>query len=393
MLNYCIERKKKRDRRNIAADESGSQPKSGSSESDEDVFYECPDDIAAEGDKGESGDNTAVMGNDSKESATGSTDEQEVVREGVLRRCGDMTLLGSNVPLYIPVTQEPAPMTEDMLEQHAEALVKLGSNPEGAVLRARMQSACLFSDMEAFKAANPGASLSDFVRWYSPRDWIAPLVDQTTGQVIEEGHLSHRMQLPGNTWQEVWETARPTPAHRQKRLFDDTKEAEKELLSLLYEAEVAIARCVSLRKKFNLDHSAAGPLATSSGNESSHRRSSSTSGQPSGTRNQTAIDVNKFVLDLVDNPEVCIPGAGKGTVGKLVSQLFVDSMKESDTASEGEEDGERKFPSPAAREYILRTRHSRPTPASRLSPQRMFCVMAGNDFRLAGAFTHDTIFY
>lgn len=44
-------------------------------------------------------------------------------------------------------------MTEDMLEQHAEALVKLGSNPEGAVLRARMQSACLFSDMEAFKVS------------------------------------------------------------------------------------------------------------------------------------------------------------------------------------------------------------------------------------------------
>lgn len=454
MLNYCIERKKKRDRR--AADESGSQPKSGSSESDEDIFYECPDDVAAEGDRGEFGDNTAIVGNGSKECATSSTGEQEAGREGVLRRCGDMTLLGSSEPLYIPVTQEPAPMTEDMLEQHAEALVKLGSNPEGAVLRARMQSACLFSDMEAFKAANPGASLSDFVRWYSPRDWVAPLVDQTTGQVIEEGHLSHRMQLPGNTWQEVWETARPMPAHRQKRLFDDTKEAEKvlyyllslhpaemvkllmpilihcalahiidhahegprslttfleqtiskvasqlrgkepkykELLSLLYEAEVAIARCVSLRKKFNLDHGTADPSATSSGSGGSHRHASSVSAQLGGARNQTAIDVNKFVLDLVDNPEVSIPGAGKGSVGKLVSQLFVDSMKENDTASEGEENGECKFPSPAAREYILRTRHSRPTPAARLTPQRMFCVMAENDFRLAGAFTHDTIFY
>ncbi|KAL1434307.1 hypothetical protein MTO96_011935 [Rhipicephalus appendiculatus] len=298
MLNYCIERKKKRDRRNVAADESGSQPKSGSSESDEDIFYECPDDIAAEGDKGESGDNTAIVGNGSKESATSGTGEQEVVREGVLRRCGDMTLLGSSEPLYIPVTQEPAPMTEDMLEQHAEALVKLGSNPEGAVLRARMQSACLFSDMEAFKAANPGASLSDFVRCYQA----------TLGRRFGRLHV-------------------PMPAHRQKRLFDDTKEAEKvlyyllslhpaeivkllipilihcalahiidhahegprslttfleqtiskvasqlrgkepkykELLSLLYEAEVAIARCVSLRKKFNLDHGTADPSATSS---------------------------------------------------------------------------------------------------------------------------------
>lgn len=35
------------------------------------------------------------------------------------------------------------------------------------------------------------------------------------------------MLIPGNTWQQVWETAKPVPARRQKRLFDDTKEAEK----------------------------------------------------------------------------------------------------------------------------------------------------------------------
>jgi hypothetical protein len=37
------------------------------------------------------------------------------------------------------------------------------------------------------------------------------------------------MLIEGNTWQSVWKTARPVPAHRQKRLFDDTKEAEKVL--------------------------------------------------------------------------------------------------------------------------------------------------------------------
>ncbi|CAG2069452.1 unnamed protein product, partial [Timema podura] len=35
-----------------------------------------------------------------------------------------------------------------------------------------MMSASLLSDMESFKAANPGACLEDFIRWYSPRDWI-----------------------------------------------------------------------------------------------------------------------------------------------------------------------------------------------------------------------------
>jgi Rab3 GTPase-activating protein catalytic subunit len=37
------------------------------------------------------------------------------------------------------------------------------------------------------------------------------------------------MMIPGNTWQTVWSSAKPVPARRQKRLFDDTKEAEKVL--------------------------------------------------------------------------------------------------------------------------------------------------------------------
>jgi len=67
-----------------------------------------------------------------------------------------------------------------------------------------------------FQAANPGSCLGDFVRWYSPRDWIE-----------EENKLSPRMLIKGNTWQELWSAAKPVPAARQKRLFDDTKEAEK----------------------------------------------------------------------------------------------------------------------------------------------------------------------
>ena len=51
-------------------------------------------------------------------------------------------------------------------------MLQLGSDAEGSELRARMQSASLLSDMESFKAANPGAVLGDFVRWYSPRDWV-----------------------------------------------------------------------------------------------------------------------------------------------------------------------------------------------------------------------------
>lgn len=78
------------------------------------------------------------------------------------------------------------------------------------------------------QAANPGCSLADFVRWYSPRDYVEEEegVDEK-GNTVVKGELSARMKIPGNMWVEAWETARATPARRQRRLFDDTKEAEK----------------------------------------------------------------------------------------------------------------------------------------------------------------------
>ena len=65
-------------------------------------------------------------------------------------------------------------------------VLRLGTSSEGAHLRARMQSACLLSDMEAFKAANPGCVLGDFVRWYSPRDWLEEEKDDE-GKVTRKG--------------------------------------------------------------------------------------------------------------------------------------------------------------------------------------------------------------
>ena len=69
--------------------------------------------------------------------------------------------------------------------------------------------------------------LEDFVRWYSPRDWIETEEIDADGNIHRHGVLSVRMQLPDNLWLEVWQQARPVPVRRQKRLFDDRKEAEK----------------------------------------------------------------------------------------------------------------------------------------------------------------------
>lgn len=74
--------------------------------------------------------------------------------EGRIKRCGKLRLLKTNDQLYIPFTQEPAPMTEDRLEEHAGVLLRLGTDAMGSQLRARMMSASLLSDMESFKVVN-----------------------------------------------------------------------------------------------------------------------------------------------------------------------------------------------------------------------------------------------
>ena len=47
--------------------------------------------------------------------------------QGRLSKLDDLRLLRVDEALYIPVTQEPAPMTEDQLEAHAEVLTRLAS--------------------------------------------------------------------------------------------------------------------------------------------------------------------------------------------------------------------------------------------------------------------------
>lgn len=112
-------------------------------------------------------------------------------------------------------------MTEDMIQDREDMFENLGSSSDAAKIRTELQSVqlqsgmwnlyfragfgsmqrsptdliqfAIFLDMEAFKAANPGCVIGDFVRWHSPKDW-------------DEGHgrMSTRMQDAGNFWQELW---------------------------------------------------------------------------------------------------------------------------------------------------------------------------------------------
>lgn len=80
---------------------------SRSDESD-DEFFDC--DAANEDDTGESGKEYLPWNKP----------------EGRLSKLNDMKLIDSDEYLYVPITQEPVPKTEDQLEDDAEILLKLG---------------------------------------------------------------------------------------------------------------------------------------------------------------------------------------------------------------------------------------------------------------------------
>ncbi|XP_063144774.1 rab3 GTPase-activating protein catalytic subunit isoform X1 [Candoia aspera] len=455
MLNCCIERKKARDegkkvinlekqRDTLDRDcpkesdkEKGEVGKSWESWSDsEEEFFECLSDTEEFKGNGQEG----VKKEGSKETLT-------LKPEGRLHQHGNLKLLHPGHPLYVPVTQEPAPMTEDLLEEQSEVLAKLGTSAEGAHLRARMQSACLLSDMESFKAANPGCCLEDFVRWYSPRDYIEEETVDEKGGIVIKGELSARMKIPSNMWVEAWETAKPIPARRQRRLFDDTREAEKVLHYLAIQKPADLARhllpCVihaavlkvkeeesvedigSVKKiiKLIISHSSKvlwfpnpedkkleeiiGQIMSVEATIARARSLKAKFGIEKCSKEEERKDLEKFVNSFLEQPEVSVLGAGRGPAGIIIHKLFVSAQRvatmmphEEELKRSGSMDEKRlnsgmssDFPSPAGREVILRTTIPRPAPYSKPLPQRMYSVLTKEDFRLAGAFSSDTTFF
>ncbi|XP_040922948.1 rab3 GTPase-activating protein catalytic subunit isoform X3 [Toxotes jaculatrix] len=455
MLNCCIERKKARDDARKALDGSRereqrvsgggqnscpapesttstrevSPGKSWDSWSDsEDEFFECLSD----------------QGEVEAPHTEGEKDGGKSKAEGRLHPNNNMTLLNSAEPLYVPVTQDPAPMTEDLLEEQSEVLAKLGTSAEGTHLRARMQSACLLSDMESFKAANPGCVLEDFVRWYSPRDYVEDEVVDEKGNKVVKGKLSARMMIPGNMWVEAWETARVIPARRQKRLFDDTKEAEKVLHYLAVQKPADLARhllpCIvhaailklkeeesvedipSVKKSIQQATAQASKLLHPHNHdykkledfinqltamETVVTRARSLKAKfaiSEGEKGEDAGELEKFVSSLLEEPEVVVIGAGQGPAGSIIHRLFINAQRAAllspldedsrhDRKSTGGSNKVPDFPSPAGREILLRTCVPRPAPYSKALPQRLFCVLMREEFRLAGAFSSDTSFF
>mmetsp|Transcript_10501 Transcript_10501/g.38649 ORF Transcript_10501/g.38649 Transcript_10501/m.38649 type:complete len:792 (-) Transcript_10501:209-2584(-) len=140
-----------------------------------------------------------------------SVDEQLAqMRWGHKEQIAGLVLIRSGEPLFAPHTQEAPVLTEDMMRETEELMMKTGSLGVGV--------AQLRSDMSAFKAANPQALLEDFVRWYSPPDWIPEVGAEARGT---RGCLSARMQEEGNLWRQLWEVCPAAAAAEQSSLFDE----------------------------------------------------------------------------------------------------------------------------------------------------------------------------
>jgi Rab3 GTPase-activating protein catalytic subunit len=95
-----------------------------------------------------------------------------VPRLGVLHPAENLTMLETGEPVFSPIIQEGPVLTEDLIRETEELIFRKGSVGAGC--------SQLLSDMQAFKATNPGCILEDFVRWYSPPDW----------SLVETDHLS-----------------------------------------------------------------------------------------------------------------------------------------------------------------------------------------------------------
>ncbi|XP_073115590.1 uncharacterized protein [Elaeis guineensis] len=153
-----------------------------------------------------------------------------VLRLGAIHPCENLTMLETDEPIYSPVTQEGPVLTEELIKETEEFVMRTGSVGAGC--------SQLLSDMQAFKAANPGCILEDFIRWHSPPDWMEMVSDDQANDSVDgegssrQGQLSRRMQKEGNLWRELWETAKALPAVKQTPLFDEDLAVESILSTL-----------------------------------------------------------------------------------------------------------------------------------------------------------------
>uniref|UniRef100_A0A2K6W602 Rab3 GTPase-activating protein catalytic subunit n=1 Tax=Onchocerca volvulus TaxID=6282 RepID=A0A2K6W602_ONCVO len=419
LLQCAVEAKKRRESRNLF------MKKGNLYKSEEDEFFDAAESLE---------ENNKEMSAEKPDSAGA---------EGRLKPFGTLRLF--HYPdrlIYEPITQSRVPLTEDMLERHTEYLASL-KDPEE---RAEAQLEPLFSDMEAFKAANPGCCFEDFIRWHSPRDFIV------SDENADEGRLSSRMTGDDNTWQKTWNQAQPKPAYRQKMLFDDLKAANKiisdfenlTVSKLIVHILPVLFKCASaqLVDESKLYLALVGDnLLSLCKKVSDCTRSNNLEDYLNAVKDMTQIErvvaccnilytqlisatdkkltedekceIRQFVILLVrlneQNYESVVNGGKAGAgyrvpivrnlcgpVGSALKNLFFgSSIKNSANRTEkrtleqiltGDEDMPYR-----RRQYIMRCGARRPTLGSRTLPQRLYAAISKEEYRICLTLSSDTV--
>ena len=114
-------------------------------------------------------------------------------RVGALSPIPGLIGLQSGQPLHKPVLQPAGPIGEATLDE-----LRTRSAPSSLVTK-RMKA-----DMQAFKAANPGCAVRDFVRWYSPSDWLSQSAEGGDNLSGRE-RLSERFCRDGGLESTLWD--------------------------------------------------------------------------------------------------------------------------------------------------------------------------------------------
>ena len=102
--------------------------------------------------------------------------------------------------------------------------------------------------------------------------------------------------------------------------------------------------------------------------------------------------LNSLLKASYHDQEVKIVNGARSNIGKMILNLCKKNSENKNEEAETDYDNS-LWEKPLIREYILRSSTSRPAPYSRQCPQRMYCYLANGEFRLAGAYTEDTMFF
>lgn len=239
------------------------------------------------------------------------------------------------------------------------------------------------------------------------------------------------MLLSNNPWVEMWESAKPVPANKQKRLFDDTREAEKvlhfldtrtlaqiseillpvvaqaavcrldeeaglinlpngmETLSVLLKSVERLSReeKAIVRRYENLVQEMAQMELSISKVNSLHYKFN-----PVGASNEV---MDEFVSGLFQGKELEIPDGSESDLGRRLQSLFADGQKSTNSNSELGQGAARSsiFPEAFEKEFVMRVSAPRPAVYSSRSPQFLRAFVSKNEFRLCGAFSEDMVFF